>query len=261
MYRARIEPINGLTSLGDLIQHTNMKQNLSVICTDGLGDKNLLVFGLIENAPRFTLEAIADLFGLELVSTKQGGLLLRRPKVKTISEIDEIPSAIRKICPPALLRAVGDKASIASVSQVLKMEPSERMQQQMKNYRNAATISNLRLSQMSSLISSELKKSFNAYNEANALSKRTGDKRLTFEQLKPDNQKAFAQFLLLPALRVVRDRFTGTMPEYVSKFNDLYFSGKESTRNGEKWFKITLQSKNSPGDYYINALTIEGRVE
>ena len=252
--RLHNEQKNKVTTLDALFSRVASVQNLSINASDGIGRKRILVFGSVEKAPMQTLTAAAEMFGLE-ISPVAKGFLLHYPEPEKVYKITELPAAIQKICPPSLLRAVGNKAVPAPVSPVLSMDAQTLQKQQKESYQAAIEISSMRLSRLQSTIAAEIKSAFDNYDfDA------TPAKLLPFKRLSTENQDAFAVYLLLPALRVVRDRFTGSPPEYVRNFDDLYFSGREYEMNGQKWFKIMLFKKGSSGNA-INALTIDGRIE
>ena len=253
--KLHIEEKNKITTLDALFSRVASVQNLSINASDGIGRKRILVFGSVEKAPMETLTATAEMFGLQLSPVGEKGFFLHYHEPEKVFMITELPTAIQKICPPSLLRAVGKKAVPSVVSPVVSMDARTLQKQQKESYQSALEVSNLRLSRLQSTIATEMKSAFDDYNTDTAPAK-----SLSFKRLSSENQDAFAVYLLLPALRVVRDRFTGNPPDYVRNFDDLYFSGREYDMNGQKWFKIMLFKKGNAGSA-VNTLTIDGRVE
>lgn len=107
---AQAEPFSsgdGYTTLGAVVKGLNAR-GARVATSAALQPKTLTVYGAGTAAPEQLLKAICATYGLRCVKDEDGRTRLTRPAISVPLTVDGLPSAVRRVLPAPLLRAMHD---------------------------------------------------------------------------------------------------------------------------------------------------------
>lgn len=202
---------------------------VSLSVDDALAAKQILVVGGEKQSPPVLLRALADVYGLRVMTQENGALRLTRRSSRPISEVNQLREAVIWALPDPVIRALQVTTAAPDTGRV-----SEGTKPKAPRKSFGA------MAHLARTISGAAARDLRADLVPRLSASPTGQAPLL--ALDPEKRTAFATMLIMDCAQSLEPVLVHPVPNVVSRINQLYITGSvyESERDGKPWYSFFL---------------------